>query len=156
MTEIPKPVPKEGQALVRVKAFGLNRADIMQRDGEYPVPPWAGKILGLEFSGIIEELGENSEPSFSVGDEVFSLTYGGKKTLSAIGCEKSIYLKLQNLGAYAEYVAVSTHMLIHKPAQLSWEQAAGIPEVSFKGFMALKTTLVEADTSHRPGSLLQK
>lgn len=80
MTEIPKPVPKEGQALVRVKAFGLNRADVMQRDGEYPVPPQAGKILGLEFSGIIEELGENSEPSFSVGDEVFSLTYGGKKT----------------------------------------------------------------------------
>ncbi|KAM0471225.1 hypothetical protein ACHAPX_009405 [Trichoderma viride] len=107
ITEIPKPVPKEAQALVKVKAFGLNRADIMQRDGEYPVPPWAGKIMGLEFSGIIEELGENSEPSFKVGDEVFSLAYGG---------------------AYAEYVAVSTHMLIHKPAQLSWEQAAGIPE----------------------------
>lgn len=85
MTEIPKPMPKEGQALVRVKAFGLNRADIMQRDGEYPVPPWAGKVLGLEFSGIIEELGENSESSFSVGDEVFSLTYGGKNTLSGIG-----------------------------------------------------------------------
>lgn len=80
MTEIPKPVPKEAQALIRVKAFGLNRADIMQRDGEYPVSPWAGKIMGLEFSGIIEELGENSEPSFKVGDEVFSLAYGGKKT----------------------------------------------------------------------------
>ena len=69
---------KEGQALVRVKAFGINRADVMQRDGEYPVPPWAPNILGLEFSGIIEELGENSEPSFKIGDEVFALAYGGK------------------------------------------------------------------------------
>nr|WOD46117.1 hypothetical protein [Trichoderma atroviride] len=90
MAEIPKPVPKEAQALVRVKAFGLNRADIMQRDGEYPVPPWAGKIMGLEFSGIIEALGENSEPSFKVGDEVFSLTYGGKKSTSGSWCENSI------------------------------------------------------------------
>lgn len=78
MTEIPRPVPKQGEALVRVKAFGLNRADIMQRDGEYPVPPWASNILGLEFSGIIEELGEDTESSFNVGDEVFSLAYGGK------------------------------------------------------------------------------
>ncbi|KKP04647.1 zinc-binding dehydrogenase [Trichoderma harzianum] len=107
MTEIPKPVPKEGQALVKVKAFGINRADIMQRDGEYPVPPWVGKIMGLEFSGIIEGLGENSESSFSVGDEVFALAYGG---------------------AYAEYITISTHMLIHKPPHLSWEEAAGIPE----------------------------
>lgn len=81
MTEIPKPVPKEGQALVKVKAFGINRADIMQRDGEYPVPPWVGKIMGLEFSGIIEGLGENSESSFSVGDEVFALAYGGMTTV---------------------------------------------------------------------------
>lgn len=81
MTEIPTPVPKEGQALVKVKAFGINRADIMQRDGEHPVPPWVGKIMGLEFSGIIEGLGENSESSFSVGDEVFALAYGGMATV---------------------------------------------------------------------------
>jgi NADPH:quinone reductase-like Zn-dependent oxidoreductase len=94
MAEIPKPVPKEGHALIRVKAFGINRADIMQRDGEYPVPPWAGKILGLEFSGIIEELGENSESSFSVGDEVFALAYGGKIALSRTRCENAFVKRL--------------------------------------------------------------
>lgn len=57
------------------------------------------------------------------------------RTPSAALGEKFIYLKLVFLGAYAEYVAVSTHMLIHKPAQLSWEQAAGIPEVSFERLM---------------------
>jgi NADPH:quinone reductase-like Zn-dependent oxidoreductase len=77
ITEIPKPIPREGQALVQIKAFGINRADIMQRNGEYPVPPQAGKILGLEFAGIIEALGQNDETTFRVGDEVFGLSYGG-------------------------------------------------------------------------------
>ncbi|OCL14333.1 quinone oxidoreductase putative [Glonium stellatum] len=107
ITDIPKPHPKGAQALVRVKAFGINRADIMQRDGEYPAPPQAGRILGLEFAGVIETLGEDHETSFKIGDEAFGLVYGG---------------------AYAEYVVVSTHMLIHKPANLSWEECAGIPE----------------------------
>lgn len=54
-TEVERPVPGPEQALVRVKAFGINRADMMQRDGEYLVSPNAGKYLGLEFSGVIEE-----------------------------------------------------------------------------------------------------
>ncbi|KAF2664361.1 NAD(P)-binding protein [Microthyrium microscopicum] len=102
-TDVSRPVPSPTQALVRVKAFGINRVDIMQRDGQYPVPPQAGKIMGVEFSGIIAELGEEHETSFKIGDEVFGLAYG-------------------------EYVAVSTHMLIHKPANLSWEECAGVPE----------------------------
>jgi putative PIG3 family NAD(P)H quinone oxidoreductase len=92
---------------VKVKAFGLNRMDILQRQGHYPVPPQAGPILGVEFSGTIESLGTDVKDSFKTGDEVFGLAYGG---------------------AYAEYVAVSTHMLLHKPGHLSWEEAAGIPE----------------------------
>lgn len=77
--------------------------------GQYPVPPQAPKTLGVEFSGVIEELGDKPEKGFKVGDEVFGLAYGG---------------------AYAEYIAVSTHMLVHKPKELSFEQCAGIPEVS--------------------------
>lgn len=82
--------------------------DLLQREGHYPVPPQAPKTLGVEFSGVIEALGESPERGFKVGDEVFGLAYGG---------------------AYAEHIAVSTHMLVHKPKELSWEECAGIPEV---------------------------
>ena len=102
------PKPTGSQALVKIRAFGLNRMDLLQREGHYPVPPQAPKILGVEFSGEIEELGSDSESGFKKGDAVFGLAYGG---------------------AYAEYIAVSTHMLIHKPDELSWEESAGIPEV---------------------------
>jgi NADPH:quinone reductase-like Zn-dependent oxidoreductase len=110
----PRPNPTHAQALVRVKAFGLNRMDLMQREGHYPLPPQAPETLGVEFSGIIEELAHDSkndtpEKSFKKGDEVFGLAYGG---------------------AYAEYIAVSTHMLVHKPKELGWEECSGIPEVS--------------------------
>lgn len=109
ITEIPRPSIDHAKALVKVKAFGLNRMDLLQREGMYPVPPQAPKTLGVEFSGTIEELASESEGSFKKGDAVFGLAYGG---------------------AYAEYIAVSTHMLVHKPDELSWEECAGIPEVS--------------------------
>jgi NADPH:quinone reductase-like Zn-dependent oxidoreductase len=85
--------------------------DLLQRIGRYPLPPQAGKILGVEFSGTVEELGDDAA-GFSVGDDVFGLAYGG---------------------AYAEYVVVSTRMLLHRPAHLSWEQAAAVPEVRSPG-----------------------
>lgn len=108
-TAVPKPTST--QALVKVKAFGLNRMDLLQREGLYPLPPQAPETMGVEFSGTIEELGGSGggEEGFKKGDEVFGLAYGG---------------------AYAEYIAVSTHMLVKKPQELSWEEAAGIPEVS--------------------------
>jgi NADPH:quinone reductase-like Zn-dependent oxidoreductase len=63
---------------VKVKAFGVNRMDLMQREGNYPVPPQAPKTLGVEFSGTIETLGPNvAEKDFKIGDEVFGLAYGG-------------------------------------------------------------------------------
>ncbi|KAF2455332.1 hypothetical protein BDY21DRAFT_73396 [Lineolata rhizophorae] len=113
---IPRPVPTGTQALVRIKAFGLNRMDLLQRMGMYPVPPQAPSTLGVEFSGVVEALGGESEENFKVGDEVFGLAYGG---------------------AYAEYIAVSTHMLVHKPAELTHEQAAGIPEVWITALQAI-------------------
>lgn len=114
--QILKPIPSSSQALVKIKAFGLNRMDLMQRRGEYNVPPQAGPILGVEFAGVIEELGKGNVSGFKVGDEVFGLAYGG---------------------AYAEYIATSTKMLIHKPGELSWEEAAGIPETWITATQAL-------------------
>lgn len=95
--------------------------DLLQREGHYPVPPQAPSTLGVEFSGTIDTLGpanksSSSKESFTPGDAVFGLAYGG---------------------AYAEYIAVSTHMLLHKPAHLSWETAAGIPEVWITATQAL-------------------
>lgn len=76
--DTPKPHPNDSQALVKVHAFGLNRMDLMQREGKYNVPPQAGKILGVEFSGVVEDLGEGDASDFKSGDEVFGLAYGGK------------------------------------------------------------------------------
>ncbi|KIW31461.1 uncharacterized protein PV07_03109 [Cladophialophora immunda] len=111
----PKPVATRNQALVRIRAFGLNRMDILQREGRYAVPPQAPSTLGVEFSGTIEAIA-TEQGSFNLGDEVFGLAYGG---------------------AYAEYIAVSTHTLIHKPKNLTWEEAAGIPETWFTALQAM-------------------
>ncbi|KAJ5084860.1 quinone oxidoreductase [Penicillium alfredii] len=113
---IPRPVAAPGQALVKIRAFGLNRMDLLQREGLYPVPPQAPETIGVEFSGVIEGFGEGTGADFRVGDEVFGLAYGG---------------------AYAEYIAVSTKMLVHKPAELSWEEAAGVPETWITASQAL-------------------
>ena len=121
-SSFPKPVPHGAQALVRIKAFRLNRMDLLQREDRYPVPAQAPKTMGVEFSGVIVSLpaerdaADKPEQSFAVGDEVFGLAYGG---------------------AYAEYIAVSTHMLVHKPTELSWEEAAGIPETWITALQAM-------------------
>ncbi|KAF8631070.1 hypothetical protein AX15_002672 [Amanita polypyramis BW_CC] len=113
--EAPKPSLKPGQVLVKIKAFGLNRLDILQRNGKYPPPPGAASILGVEFAGVVEELGlEVTE--WSVGDEVLGLTGGG---------------------AYAEYIASPQTHLMAKPSHLSWVEAASIPEVFLTAFQAL-------------------
>ena len=82
---VPKPIPKPTDAIVKIKCFGLNRMDLLQREGNYPLPPQAPKTLGVEFSGTIESFGSDAEEGFKEGDEVFGLAYGG---------------------AYAEYIAV--------------------------------------------------
>ncbi|KAJ1326639.1 tumor protein p53-inducible protein 3 [Microdochium nivale] len=114
--DAPVPEPGAGEALVRVKAFGLNRMDLLQREGKYPLPPHYPKTLGVEFSGTVESLGGEGEGGFKPGDAVFGLAYGG---------------------AYAEYISVSTKMLLHKPEFLSWEEAAGVPETWITATQAL-------------------
>ncbi|KAE8420027.1 quinone oxidoreductase putative [Aspergillus pseudocaelatus] len=114
--QIPKPTPSMGQALIKIKAFGLNRMDLLQREGLYPLPPQAPVTMGVEFSGTVESIAAGAERDFKVGDAVLGLAYGG---------------------AYAEYIVVDTGMLVHKPAQLSWEQAACVPETWITASQAL-------------------
>ncbi|KAK4627265.1 Quinone oxidoreductase PIG3 [Fulvia fulva] len=114
----PRPSPKGSECLIKVRAFGLNRADTLQREGRYPAPPGVTQTMGLEFSGIVEEVGSGqTDDEWKKGEEVFGLTYGG---------------------AYAEYVVVNKKMLLRKPAELGWEVCAGIPEVWMTALQALR------------------
>ncbi|UZJ53424.1 hypothetical protein CBS101457_002744 [Exobasidium rhododendri] len=113
------PVPKldgaedRQEVLVKVNAFGLNRMDILQREGAYAIPPGASPILGVEFSGTIADAGKSS---FKAGQEVFGLSTGG---------------------CYSQYVKVPSRMVLPKPKELSWEQAAAIPENFLTAYQAL-------------------
>ncbi|KAF9063280.1 hypothetical protein BDP27DRAFT_1478656 [Rhodocollybia butyracea] len=113
--EAPEPVLKHGQVMVKIKAFGLNRMDILQRNGNYAVPAGASDILGVEFSGTVSSLGEGTT-KFKVGDEVFGIAGGG---------------------AYAEYIVVSETHLLPKPSHLSWVEAASIPEAFLTAYQAV-------------------
>ncbi|KAI9666769.1 MAG: hypothetical protein M1831_001545 [Alyxoria varia] len=120
IASIPRPSLEDApnRALVRVKAFGLNRMDLLQREGHYPLPPQAPLTLGVEFSGVVQQVTNVDEDTetFKPGDEVFGLAYGG---------------------AYAEYIVASCKMLMPKPKELSFQQCAGIPEVWFTALQAI-------------------
>lgn len=108
-TAVPKPDPNSEQCLVRVKAFGLNRGDTLQREGRYPPPLGVTSTMGLEFAGIVESVGgDDQDEVWKKGDEVFGLVPGG---------------------AYAEFVVVAKGMLIRKPSQVSWAFCGGLCEV---------------------------
>ncbi len=107
-TEVPDPEPGPGEVLLDVMASAVNRADLLQRQGNYPPPPGASDILGLECSGTIAELGEGVE-GWQVGDEVCALLAGG---------------------GYAERVAVPAGQLLPVPAEIETVAAAGMPEVA--------------------------
>jgi len=115
IADYPKPIPRDTQILVKVKAFALNRMDINQRQGHYPPPPGASEILGVEVSGIVEEVGKDVK-GFKVGDAVFGLLPGG---------------------GYAEYATIEQELAMHKPKNLSHEEAAAIPETWFTAYQAL-------------------
>ncbi|GBE85078.1 quinone oxidoreductase [Sparassis latifolia] len=113
--ETTRPSPKQGEVLVKIKAFGVNRMDILQREGKYALPADASKILGVEFSGHVVEVGRDVA-EWKEGDEVFGLTSGG---------------------AYAEYIVVLPANLLRKSPSLTWEEAASIPENFLTAFQAL-------------------
>jgi putative PIG3 family NAD(P)H quinone oxidoreductase len=105
--EVPDPVLKPGEVLVDVVATAVNRADLLQRAGNYPPPPGASEVLGLECSGVVSEVGEGVT-GWSVGDEVCALLSGG---------------------GYAERVAVPAGQLLPRPAGVELATAAALPEV---------------------------
>ena len=105
----PTPVPGEGEALIRVSAAGINRPDIMQRQGLYPPPPGANPVLGLEVAGEVAALGRHGR-GFSVGDRVCALVNGG---------------------GYAEYCVAPVAQCLPWPAGFDAVQAASLPETYF-------------------------
>ncbi|MFD4724472.1 NAD(P)H-quinone oxidoreductase [Streptomyces seoulensis] len=107
-TEVPDPVPGEGEVLVEVVASAVNRADIMQRQGYYDPPPGASAYPGLECSGRIAALGPGVS-GWSVGDEVCALLSGG---------------------GYAQKVVVPAGQLLPVPEGVDLKQAAALPEVA--------------------------
>jgi putative PIG3 family NAD(P)H quinone oxidoreductase len=104
----PDPVAGPGEVLVDVAAAGVNRADLMQRQGHYPPPPGASEIIGLEVSGHVAALGEGVT-GWQVGEPVCALLAGG---------------------GYAEQVAVPAPQLLPVPDGVDLVTAAGIPEVA--------------------------
>ncbi|MFW3169830.1 NAD(P)H-quinone oxidoreductase [Geodermatophilus sp. CPCC 206100] len=105
--EVPDPELRPGEVIVDVVATAVNRADLLQRAGNYPPPPGASDVLGLECSGIVSEVGEGVT-GWSVGDEVCALLSGG---------------------GYAERVAVPAGQLLPRPAGVELATAAALPEV---------------------------
>jgi putative PIG3 family NAD(P)H quinone oxidoreductase len=105
-SEVPDPVPGDGEVLVEVAAAAVNRADLLQRQGFYDPPPGSSEILGLECSGRIVELGPGVS-GWGVGDRVCALLTGG---------------------GYAQRVAVPTGQLLPVPASVDLVEAAGLPE----------------------------
>ncbi|MWC43483.1 NAD(P)H-quinone oxidoreductase [Sphingomonas carotinifaciens] len=105
----PVPQPAEGEVLIRVAAAGVNRPDVAQRQGNYPPPPGAPSIPGLEVAGTIVALGPDVDDAL-LGQPVCALVSGG---------------------GYAEYVAVCAGQCLPVPDGLSMVEAAAIPETLF-------------------------
>lgn len=113
--DFPTPEPKPDDLLVRVRATALNRADILQRQGKYPPPPGASPLLGLEMAGEVEVVGSQCR-GWKKGDRVMALLAGG---------------------GYAQYAAVPCGMAMRIPSNLSFEEAAAIPEAFLTAFQVL-------------------
>ncbi|MEE2950566.1 putative NAD(P)H quinone oxidoreductase, PIG3 family [Fulvimarina manganoxydans] len=105
----PRPEPGPGEIRIKVAAAGVNRPDVFQRQGAYPPPPGAPEWPGLEVAGIVEAAGPDAN-RFSPGDRVMALVPGG---------------------GYAEAVCVHETNALHVPANLSFVEAAAIPETFF-------------------------
>lgn len=134
LQEVPDPQPGPGELLVRVRATALNRADLLQRRGLYPPPPGAPPYLGLEMAGEVLAA-DRSVTGWQAGDRVFALLGGG---------------------GYAQQVVIPAEMALPIPPNLSFEEAAAIPEAfltayrnlfELGGLQAGETVLVQAGGS---------
>lgn len=115
---VPDPVLKDDDVLLEIHAAALNRADLLQRAGQYPPPEGWPEWFGLEAAGIIRALGSKAEAEgkWHVGDAVCALLGGG---------------------GYAEYVAVPSGMLMPIPKGMTMEEAASLPEIYGAAYLFL-------------------
>lgn len=109
ITEADLPEIKDHELLIQVKTFGINRPDVLQRMGLYPMPKGVTPIPGLEVAGVVVAKG-GAVSLFNIGDEVCALTNGG---------------------GYAEFCAVPETQTLPIPSSLSFEEAAVVPETYF-------------------------
>ena len=116
--EVENPVIKSDEVLVEIHAAALNRADLMQREGDYPPPPGCPEWMGLEIAGVIVEMGDEAKAKseWKLGDRVCALLGGG---------------------GYAEYVSVKYDMLMPVPENCSIVEAAAIPEAFATAYLNL-------------------
>lgn len=115
---VPDPIMKDGEVLVKIEYAALNRADLMQREGDYPSPEGCPDWMGLEISGEIVELsdGAKEKSEWKIGDKVCALLGGG---------------------GYAEYVTVKYDMLMPVPKNCTMAEAAAIPEAFTTAYLNL-------------------
>ncbi len=132
-TEVPDPVPNAGELLIDVHAAALNRADLLQRAGNYPPPPGWPEWMGLEVAGVVAKAPADSR--WKAGDKVCALLGGG---------------------GYAERVAVPVELVLPVPEGLSMAEAAAIPEAFGTAYLNLclegglkagETVLIQAGAS---------
>ena len=116
--DVPDPVVGAEDVLVKIEAAALNRADLMQREGDYPPPPGCPEWMGLEIAGTIVEVGEEAKQKsdWKVGDKVCALLGGG---------------------GYAQYANIKYDMLMPVPENCSMIEAAAIPEAFATAYLNL-------------------
>ena len=130
LTECEQPSVKEGHVLVRVKATSVNTVDTMirQMGAELPLSPAAPAILGMDFAGIVAEVGEGVS-DYKVGDEVYGCA-GGLADLP---------------GTLAEYMVADAELIAAKPKNLSMEEAAALPLVGITAYEGLMRAGVKSE-----------
>ncbi len=116
--EVPYPVMNDEDVIVKIEAAALNRADLMQREGDYPPPPGCPEWMGLEIAGEIIEMSEGAKAksNYKIGDKVCALLGGG---------------------GYAQYANIKYDMLMPVPKNCSMVEAAAIPEAFATAYLNL-------------------
>lgn len=117
-SEVPNPIMQEDDVLVEIHYAAINRADLMQRDGDYPPPPGCPEWMGLEISGVIVDMteGAKAKSNYKIGDKVCALLGGG---------------------GYAEYANIKYDMLMPVPEGCSMIEAAAMPEAFATSYLNL-------------------